>query len=415
MKKTICFIIFLLVLGIVPVAGAEQASLSVLIKEALEKNPEVEAAKAMYEAALTRAPQMRSFDDPMLDLKAGQVATEDQNFGKGKSYSVGFSQLLPFPGKLKAKGEIAEKEALAAKAMYEAKKRDVVAAVKKAYYELYMVERAIDINRQNKELVNNFVKIAETRYSVGKVSQQDVLKGLVELSKLANELITLGQQKETAQAKLAILLNRDVRSQIEIPSEFEEMKFSKTLDELIELSKENRPEIKSAESMIESSQAKLSLAKKNYLPDFKLGFDYTRMNMPMPMEKNLLAGMVGMNIPWIFKGKYDYAVKEAQAEIKKAEADKKAVENITLFEVKDSLVKVESGQRLVSVYRTSIIPQAKQSLESSIISYQTDRIDFLSLIDSQRALKDFQLEYYKSLVDFETALADLERAVGRDI
>jgi len=89
--------------------------------------------------------------------------------------------------------------------------------------------------------------------------------------------------------------------------------------------------------------------------------------------------------------------------------------NKILFDVKDSFVKVQTAGRLVDLFKTTILPLAEQSLEAATIGYQADKVDFLNLLESQRVIQNFQLDYYRALVSYEQRLADLERTVGVDL
>jgi outer membrane protein, heavy metal efflux system len=124
-----------------------------------------------------------------------------------------------------------------------------------------------------------------------------------------------------------------------------------------------------------------------------------------------------MSLPFSFwtKPKYDAGVREATANQDSAKASYQTLKNQVLFEVKDFLVKTDAAEQLITLYKTSIIPQAQQTLESARANYQTGKVEFLTLLDAERALRDFQFEYYRALTVFEQRMAELERAVGTNL
>jgi len=90
------------------------------------------------------------------------------------------------------------------------------------------------------------------------------------------------------------------------------------------------------------------------------------------------------------------------------------MKNTVLAQVKAYIAKVQSGRRLVNLFKTSIVPQTTQTLEAAIIGYQNDKIDFLTLINTQRMFQDVKLKYWKVIVVYSQNLAELEQILGVD-
>ncbi|MCP5005058.1 MAG: TolC family protein [Planctomycetes bacterium] len=389
-----------------------------VIDEALGSNPELLAAQFRRNAAKERIPQARALEDPVL----GFTYYGEQKQTRVGEMQAGFSvsQKIPFYGKLRLSGEIAEYEAMTHEEQYRALKRVVIARSKSAFYELYWVCKSIDINENNKALLEKFLKIAERKYATGNATQQDVLKAQVEVSKILNEIITLEQLRETAAARINTLLNRHPELRLGIPEEINITKLKVTLEELYQKAKEESPELGMFKYRIERDKAAYKLAKKQYYPDFTFGFNYTILNdlpssamsSPIGEGRDAYSGTLSLNIPIFQKRKYDAGVREADARLKSSERDRRNRENMTLFGVKDFHFKVQTAERLVNLYRDIIIPQAEQSLKAAEAGYQSGQVDFLNLVDSQRVLLDFNLAYYSALSDFGTNLAELERVVG---
>lgn len=389
-------------------------SLRELIDEALENNPGLKAADQRIEAAKTRISQERwALPDPMMGAAAEGRSRNPANFTDYMAINYMVEQEIPNPLKLWTRGKIAGLERDMSQAAYQGKARQLIADVKSAYYDLFMMERSIEVNQENKELVGQFLKSAEARYSVGKATQSDVLKAQVELAKLTNERVTLGQMRQTAVARLNALLNRPTQEAIGTTVFKTEMRSNKfEWNSLEKLTLEKNPDLLEVESAVKRQEASLRLARFEYLPDFMARSENRQFNGERPQEYD---AFLGMTVPlWGFK-KQRSQVKEAKALLDEAHANFQQTKNAVLFEVQDALVRVESNQRLAALYETSVLPQAQQSLKSAVAGYESDRNDFLSLIDAQRNLKTFQLEYYDSIVKLEQSFADLERTVGTDL
>ena len=421
----ILLVVLLIFAGLANIALSEEKvellRIRWVVDEALRTNPELQASKLRWDASNEKITQVRSLDDPTLGLTYFGEQVQTRVGEKQAGFTA--SQKIPFYGKLKLKGEVAENEARAFGERYRALEREVIAKAKSAFYELYWVHKSININEENKGLLRRFVKIVEIKYATAKATQQDVLKAQVELSKIANELITLEQLKETAIARINTLINQHPDMPLGTPEEVNIAELKVSLDELYQKAKKINPELGIFKYRIERDKAAYKLAKKQYYPDFTFGLNYTLigdlpssvLSSPVGESRDSYTGTLSINIPIFQKRKYDAGVREANARLKSSEKAYRNMENITLFGVKDFHYKVQTEERLVKLYRDSIIPQAEQSLKAAEIGYQAGQVDFLNLIDSQRVLLDFKLAYYRSIAGFGVNIAELERVVGIEL
>ena len=392
--------------------AAEPLRLDAVVAEALKQNPEIEAARHRWKAAQERAPQAAALDDPEAKIEFWNTP-ENLDITRTGNTIFGLSQRFPYPGKLGLKERVAVQEAEMALSLLRAKEREVAAAVKTVFFELFFAHKAIEVHHQQIDILKDFFAVANARFRAGKGAQVDVLKASVELSKLFNELPVLEQQRESAKAKLNVLLNRAPQSSLAEPLEPAGPRARRALEDLQQMAIQNRPELRTLDIEIARSQTAIALAQKQYYPDF---------NIMVSRFQNFGArdgfgGMVTMSLPFSFwtKPKYDAGVREAAANEDAAKATYEALKNQVLFEVKDLLVKTDATEQLITLYKTTIIPQAQQMLESARANYQTGKVEFLTLLDAERALRDFQLEYYRALTTFEQRMAELERAVGTNL
>ena len=386
--------------------------LSELIQEALARNPEILAARKQWEAATNRITQARSLDDPTLSVQLWNVP-QTINVTQAQNSIFGLSQSFPFPGKLALKGDVASRSAAITEQAVHAKERELVARLKQAYYELFLAQKAVQIHQEQVELLRQLVESTNAKFRTGKGSQADVLKAQVELSVLHQQLPVLEQRRETAQAMLNTLLDRDLTAPLGLAQEPSQRPLDKSLDDLQRLASTASPELKAAELAVERNEQSHALAQRQYYPDF---------NVAVQRFQNFQANdgfgaYVAMSIPFAFwtKPKYDAGVQEAASAVAAAQAQRHTLENLTRFQIKDLLAKLRATDQVAMLYHTTILPQAEQSLDAARVGYRAGKAGFLDLIETQRAWRGYQLEYFKALVDRQHRLAELEQVVGIDV
>ena len=396
-------------------AEAEPLQLDAVVAEALVRNPEIQAARHRWQAAQERAPQAAALDDPEFKVELFNYPNRLSPDASANTI-FGLSQRFPYPGKRGLKESLVVREAGMAAALLRAKEREVAAQAKNAYYEVFLAHKAIEVHHRQIDLLKEFFEIANARFRAGKGAQVDVLKSTVEISKLSNELPVLDQQLETAKAKLNLFLSRDPQSPLGEPVEpvgLGGKGARSTLDELYRTAIQNRPELRALDLEIARSQTAAALAQKQLYPDFNV----TLNRFQNFDARDGFGGGVTMSLPFSFwtKPKYDAGIREAAANLDSAKATFQALQNQILFEVKDLLARIEAAEKMITLYKTTVLPQSQQTLESARIGYQTGKAEFLTLLDAERAIKDFQLAYYRVLAESEQRIADLERAVGTDL
>ncbi|MDO8700755.1 MAG: TolC family protein [Deltaproteobacteria bacterium] len=392
-------------------------TLSEFVAQALEKNPEIVRLRHRLNGMAARAKQAPYLEDPEIVFQLGGVPLSNPtSFNQSDTNSIGIRQKLPFFGKLGLKEKIAQQETKVLEQELRAKEREVVAMTKMAYADLFMAQRAIEILREQLEIMRTTIRATEARYEVGRVTQQDVFKALLEQSELMNQLIVAEQESSTAEVKLNSAMVRPPRTPIRLPAELTLPDGAVTLAGIEDLVLATRPELKGAEEEIQRSERMYELADKNRkFPDFMLGWDY--MRMPMEMKKDRYAAMVNISIPfspWTI-GRRNYEVEESLAEIRAAKANRDAMKTLTLREMGESQAKLHAARRSVALFREGLLSQAELSFRAAMAAYQTGRVEFVTLLEAQRALRDARMGYFKAQVNVLQSLADLERAVGKEL
>ena len=420
MPRTIRLFFSCLFLLSLPISASAQPAqlrlkLDPLIEEALQNNPEILAAKKRGEVFKEKVPQSWALEDPMLGLGIVNLPTnfsfrdEDMTMKE-----ISISQKIPFPGKRPLMREMAEKEAEAVSTEIDDRANRVIKEVKTAYFDLSHVYRAKEVTQRNKQIFETLSKIAETRYATGEGIQQDVLKAHVEISRMADDLIMLDQKRVALEAKLNSLLNRVGDVSMGEPEDLMFKSFAFTLDELQKMALDSNPTLKAMKTMIEAKEKAHGLARLDYYPDFTFKFAYgQRDNGPEMNRRDMLTGMVEMTIPLFFESKQSRKVAETLADIQTLQAQYRAMKNEVFYMIASMASMLQRTERQLELYKTGIIPQASMQIKSALSAYTVNKIDFMTLLDSQMTLYRYELEYHGALTEYEKNLSSLEATVGK--
>ena len=383
-----------------------------LLNGLIQNNPEIQAARSRFEAATKRPSQAGTLPEP---------SARYTNFGVGHSFSrlnasefayqgFGVSQEFPFPGKLALASEEAKREAEGVQQNYRAVLLDVTARLKVAYYEWLTVNKAIELTRKHSDLLSRFEEIARNRYTVGKGLQQDVLKAQLEVSTLEQQLAMLDEKRQRAEAEIASLLA--VPSVVlRAPGEIQPSEFSISLDELIRATNES-PRVRAEQKMVDARAVGINRSLKDFRPDFgvNLEWDHTGGNFP----EHYMA-TVEVKIPIYYARKQRYALEESYSKLREAKQDYQAAQQQSIYQVKDQYLSIQSSQRILNLYKTTLIPQAQLTVDSSASAYEVGSIDFLTLLTNLTNLISLDRQYYGELARHEEAIARLEPIVGKEL
>ncbi|MBI2353885.1 MAG: TolC family protein [Deltaproteobacteria bacterium] len=393
-------------------------SLPALVETALANNPEVKATAAHLQMLENKAEQAGRLEDPMLMLKIQNgVLADPLNFKRDSMTQkvIGISQQLPWYGKRKLRREVAVREALASHLLRQERILEIARMVRETYYQIWFTDKSLEILAKNIRIMDDFITLAETRYSVGQGAQQDIFKAQLERSRMLEMRITLEQQRLGLEIRMNTLLYRPVETRIGSIPEPELANLKQTTVELQGLAEKNRPLLKGMLAQIEKSEAASALGKKEYYPDFTVSFEYMQREPAMGSDGSDMYSLgVTFNLPFQRERRHAMLA-ESESERTMALAELNDAKNTIKSGIADLLSQMERRRRLVELYKTGIIPQAEQALESAVIGYRVGKIDFLTLLDSRLTLFNNEREYYDSLADHQMKLAQLEALVGTDL
>ena len=409
--------VLLLLMSLAAVGAAQESksSLDDLVQEALRRNPEVLAAQKRYEAMRQRPSQESSLPDPMLSLGYNSTGAPIPGWGIGKdpvaNAGVSVSQEFPFPGKRTLRGGIAAREADAEFAQYLMTRLSVISRLKQAYHQLHHAYEMIDLMGRDRDLMRKILRISEARYSVGKAAQQDVFKAQTQISIMETRLERSRRELRSNELEINSLLNRPPDTPVVRPVERTAEPMQVSLDDLMKQVREDAPTLLREQKMIERTELALNLARKDYYPDYTVsGGYYTMAGMG-----TMYMARVDFKLPGSFWRKQRAGVAEQTANVSAAKHSYDAANQTLSFRVKDGYLMAETSYRLMNMYSTTVIPQASLALESSLNSYQTGAVDFLSVLMNFSTMVEYELNYHEEMVNYFIALARLEEMTGVDL
>jgi outer membrane protein TolC len=411
----------LLLVNTMAVSAVQNDSDSViegLITEALQNNPQLKAYNESINSLEQRPAQVQSLDNPRLKMSIMNLPSDTFDFDQEPMTQkhISIMQKFPFPGKLRLRGEIAEKAIDMAEEEYTDQENMLIMQVKTAYARILFLDLAIGITEENRKLLREFVKIAETKYEVGKGIQQDVIKAQVELSKMTDRLIPVEQQREMMVARLNTLLNRPVEAPFKTDAQIQLTDLNLSFEDLIKIAEQNQSMLKKKKHFIESRETAMKLSKISYYPDFDIGVSYgQRDDSPMQERADFLSAFVMIKIPLWYKDKEDRKVAEDAANVRKAHAKFSALKNDIFFKIKSLTSEIDSHVKRVELLKSGLIPQSRLSLDSALSAYRVNKVNFLTLLNSQITLYNYELDYNRAITEHEIKLAELESVIGQRI
>jgi outer membrane protein TolC len=393
-------------------AQESKSALDALVSEALRNNPEILAAQKRYEGSRQRPTQESALPDPMLSLGYASIGSPLPGAGLGSEpmarAGAMFSQEIPYPGKLKLRGEIAERESDAEFQQYQAVQLNVIARLKQRWFELLKLHQTAGILERQRDLLRKFLRIAEARYGVGQGSQQDIFKAQTQISILETRLERLFQERETAEAELNSILSRPPETPVILSGEPQPKALLASLDELFAQAGRNSPMLTRDQKMIERTELAANLARKEYYPDFTVNGGYYNMGgMPDMYEFR-----VDVKLPLYFWRKQRAGIAEQAHYLSQARRTYQASFQNLQFRIKGDYLMAQTSWRLMEMYGKTVIPQASLALESSLSSYQTGAVDFLTVLTNFMTMIEYETNYQEEAASYQQALARLEEMTG---
>jgi len=388
-----------------------------LIAEALENNPEIQAAQQEREAARQRIAPAEALDDPMLEAGVinAPLASSPFNREDMTMKMIGLSQRLPFPGKRGLRKDVAARDAEAIDHGYQETINRVIHDLKTAYWDLGLTIEMIKLVEKNKRTLEHLLQIAEQRYQVGQGSQADVLKAQTQVSRMLDRLLGLSREQPAFEAELIRTLGRSTRGMVPVPAPLQIHEVALALETLQEAALAQRPQLLALQSLIARNEKSRDLASRAYYPDFDVRVSYGQRDTMMDglRRDDMVSMTVAVNLPVWRGNKIEPRILESQALRDQASSLHQAQTNEITARLRQQIAMAEQSLKSVKLYQTAILPQAKLTVESALAAYQVSRVDFLTLLDSQMTVFDYEASLITAMANYNKALAEIDLLIGK--
>jgi outer membrane protein, heavy metal efflux system len=422
LSRSISVLLFIAALGGGIAFAQEPASshagvatpLSELLTEAEKNNPQIEAARHGWEAAKQVPTQVSTLPDPQFMLQHFSVGSPRPFAGYTNSefayIGLGVSQDIPYPGKLRLKGEIAKREADVSQQQIESVRRSVLADLKSAYFQLAYLSKTLVILEQDGELLKQVQQAVDARYRSGLGRQQDLLQAQLQQTKLLREIAMHHLEVGKLEAQIKQLLNRPQDSPDIAPTDLVETPFVQTYAELLAAAEVQNPEIASAKNMIEKQSLQIDLARKDFYPDFNVQYMWQRTDPTQFRAYYMLS--VGVRVPIYRARKQRPELAQAEAEKLRAESELQAQSHQVAAELRAQYVLAQQTSELLKIHREGLSPQSRSEFQAALATYQSNKQDFQALLAAFLDVLRLDEEYWQNVAEYETAIARLEQITG---
>src|ERR1700730_12851011 len=388
--------------------------LSELLAEAEKNNPQIEGARQGWQAAKQVPTQISTLPDPQFNLQHVSVGSPRPFAGYTNSdfayIGVGISQDIPYPGKLRLKGEIAKREADVSQQQVESVRRAILAELKGSYFQLAYLSKTLTILEQDGELLKQVEQAADARYRSGMGTQQDVLQAQLQKTKLLREIAMHHLHLGKLEAQLKQLLNRPQGSPDIETADLTETPLTQTYDDLLAAAQAQNPELVGAQKMIEKQSLQVDLARKDFYPDFNVQYMWQRTDPRQFRAYYMLS--FGVRVP-IYRGrKQRPELAQAEAEQLRARSELQAQSQQVASELRSQYVIAQQTSELLKIHREGLSPQARSEFQAGLADYQSNKQEFQALLTAFLDVLHLDEDYWQNIAEYETAIARLEQLTG---
>jgi outer membrane protein TolC len=453
-KRNFLVLTTVLILAISMPVLAEEAqetlTLQQIVGMAIKNNPSIIESQKRWEEKQARVPLASAQPNPQFGIMKDDIPNDTLNIFDGMMTELSLTQEIMNPAKLKAMKKMARSEAEMFSADYRDKQMEIYASAKQSYYDLLYTDKALEIGKENQELMEQLVQIAEVSYSTGRAPMQDVLLAQTELSSMASDLLSMSSMVNVARAKLNNVMGRPSDTPFSVKEEFLAPPPDFDLAALHKDAIADKPAVVSMARQVDMASDGVTLAKKQRLPDFEFSIGYniykgsagtvqssiepdpdpmdpmnpmatTRSESMASQSGTSMGGQpdtwkVGLMIMlplWGSVNKAEVAAAEAGVEV--ARASLEDMKNMTDLDLLMALTEAESAWRQIDLYENTVIPLAEQTYRSGVASYTSGQVDFSAVLGSLNTLQNAKLDHYKARVNYEKAVTDLEKAAGKPL
>lgn len=388
-----------------------------LLAIARETNPEYAGMRYEAQAAAERATSAGALPDPKLRTELRDITRMGEQSPTLSPGNVGSTRYLlmqdiPWFGKRDIKREIAEFEAEGSKGKSMGTWSELAAKIKTAHAQRYYLHRNEKLTQEILDLIVRLEKIAQVRYASGLAAQQDVIRAQVEQTNMKSELVALESESRQVNARLNALLARPASAPLAQPERLRTVPDLARLDyaTLEDRVRSRNPLLFTEESRIKAAEKTRDLAYKNRYPDFTVGVS------PIQYQSTIREWelMVELNIP-LQQFSRRAQERESEAMLSAARSRKETTANQVLAELSENFSGIEAAQRTGMLATSSLLPQAELTFNAALAGYETGKVDFATLLDAQRQIRQARQSQIKAQAEAQMRLAEIEKLLGEDL
>lgn len=381
--------------------------------QAAMNNSGLQVSFESWKVALEQIPQAAALDDPQFTFSYF-VREEIKHSDSPREQDYTIMQTFPWFGKLEARTDAAAAQAKVAHHRYQAAKVKLTYQVSSVFYEFAYLAKAVDVARDNLELMKHFEQVALEKYRTAGASNPDVIRAQIELATMEDDLVSMSRMRKPIIVQLNAIMNQPTDKELPWPKRNAFVAAEVAADEIKQQIHSANPELAAMQQQILASRKMEDLAKKRYWPDVGLGIEIDNMPNRGSGMQNPVMAMVSINLP-IWVDSYAAGVRQAKAETAMARREKQQAEFDLVAQAEQVMFELDDNLRKIRLYENVLIPKAKEMIEVTEQAYRTNTIDFMALLDAEQKLLKFQLMYERSLTNYLQKQAELEMLTGQPL
>ena len=292
--------------------------------------------------------------------------------------------------------------------------------VRSRYWELYHTDRALETMTRTLGVLRDLAAIASSMYAVGSVTQADVVRAQLAITRMQQEIADMELQRFAAASALNAVLGRPGETPVVLRSVSAreahggevltiETPPPPPLDSLVAAAQEGNPGLAAERSGIAAAQANESAVRRMIYPDLGLGFSYGQR----PGSNDMVSAMVSVTVPVFARSRQLRMRDEARAMRSVAEQGLEAMRVEVRSYLATARAEAETARRQVALYTGTLVPQAAAAYEASLAAYRVGRVDFLMVLDSRMALLTYEHDVHRFEAMYGAAIANIDRLIGR--